>query len=143
MQPITLLPMTVRTRAMLLTEPPDRVKFSWDIGPQWQIETDSDHTSEVEVRFIAEIPRRTRLELEHRHIDQHGPGWQAVSRGVGEDAGWPLYLARYARPVHPGELMVPTTPAPTSTVRPGTCSPPPIRLACGNPAEPESWESWM
>ena len=96
MQPITLLPMTVRTRAMLLTEPPDRVKFSWDIGQQWQIETDSDHTSEVEVRFIAETPRRTRLELEHRHIHQHGPGWQAVSKGVGEDARWPLYLARYA-----------------------------------------------
>jgi len=88
--------MTVRPRAMLLTEPPDRVKFSWDIGQQWQIETDSDHTSEVEVRFIAETPRRTRLELEHRHIHQHGPGWQAVSKGVGEDARWPLYLARYA-----------------------------------------------
>ncbi len=96
MQPITLLPMTVRPRAMLLTEPPDRVKFSWDIGQQWQIETDSDHTSEVEVRFSAETPRRTRLELEHRHIHQHGPGWQAVSKGVGEDARWPLYLARYA-----------------------------------------------
>ena len=80
MQPITLLPMTVRPRAMLLTEPPDRVKFSWDVGPQWQIETDSDHTSEVEVRFIAETPRRTRLELEHRHIDQHGPGWQASAK---------------------------------------------------------------
>jgi len=32
-----------------------------DISPQWQIETDPDHTSEVEVVFIAEAPRRTAL----------------------------------------------------------------------------------
>ncbi|MDQ4119474.1 MAG: ATPase, partial [Actinomycetota bacterium] len=36
------------------------------------------------------------VELEHRNLDRHGPGWQAVSDGVGHDAGWPLYLARYA-----------------------------------------------
>ncbi|MBA3418508.1 MAG: SRPBCC domain-containing protein [Geodermatophilaceae bacterium] len=85
-----------RWARVLTYEPPNRVVFSWDISPQWQIETDPDHTSEVEVVFIAETPRRTRLELEHRHLDRHGPGWQALSQGVGEDAGWPLYLARYA-----------------------------------------------
>lgn len=85
-----------RWARVLAYEPPDRVVFSWDIGPQWQLETDPANTSEVEVLFFAEGPGRTRLELEHRHIDRHGPGWQAVSRGVGEDAGWPLYLARYA-----------------------------------------------
>ncbi len=85
-----------RWARVLAYEPPNRVVFSWDISPQWQIETDPDHTSEVEVVFIAEAPRRTRLELEHRHLDRHGPGWQALSQGVGGDAGWPLYLARYA-----------------------------------------------
>lgn len=85
-----------RWARVLAYEPPNRVVFSWDISPQWQIETDQDHTSEVEVRFIAETAGRTRLELEHSHIDRHGPGWQAVSTGVGDDAGWPLYLARYA-----------------------------------------------
>jgi uncharacterized protein YndB with AHSA1/START domain len=85
-----------RWARVLAYEPPDRVVFSWDISPQWQIETDSERTSEVEVRFVAETPERTRLELEHRHIDRHGPGWQAVSQGVGDEAGWPLYLSRYA-----------------------------------------------
>jgi hypothetical protein len=75
---------------------PDRVVFSWDISPQWQVETEPDNTSEVEVRFVAETPERTRVELEHRNIDRHGPGWQAVAEGVEGDAGWPLYLARYA-----------------------------------------------
>jgi uncharacterized protein YndB with AHSA1/START domain len=85
-----------RWARILAYEPPDRVVFSWDISPQWQIETDPGQTSEVEVRFFTETPERTRLELEHRHIDRHGPGWQAVIEGVDGDEGWPLYMARYA-----------------------------------------------
>jgi uncharacterized protein YndB with AHSA1/START domain len=81
---------------ILAFDPPDRVVFSWDIGPTWQVEQDPDNTSEVEVRFIAETPQRTRVELEHRHLDRHGPGWESVRDGIGHDQGWPLYLARYA-----------------------------------------------
>ena len=85
-----------RWARVLAFEPPDRVVFSWDISPQWQIETEPDNSSEVEVTFVAETPERTRVELEHRHIDRHGPGWQALSDGVANDQGWPLYLDRYA-----------------------------------------------
>ncbi|WP_308465365.1 SRPBCC family protein [Rathayibacter soli] len=85
-----------RWARVLAYEPPDRVVFSWDIGPQWQLESNPENASEVEVRFLAETTQRTRVELEHRNIDRHGPGWQAVSDGVGDHAGWPLYLARYA-----------------------------------------------
>ncbi|MGK5681781.1 SRPBCC family protein [Actinoplanes sp. URMC 104] len=82
---------------VLAYEPPDRVVFSWDIGVQWQIEADLDNnTSEVEVRFVAEAPDRTRVELEHRNLDRHGPGWESLRDGVANDQGWPLYLARYA-----------------------------------------------
>ena len=85
-----------RWARILAYEPPARVVFSWDISPQWQVETDPELTSEVEVRFVAEGPDRTRVELEHRHLDRHGPGWQSVSDGVDGDQGWPLYLARFA-----------------------------------------------
>ena len=85
-----------RWARILAYQPPDRVVFSWDISPQWQIETDPANTSEVEVRFTAQGPGQTLVELEHRNIDRHGPGWQAVIQGVGNDAGWPLYLSRYA-----------------------------------------------
>ena len=85
-----------RWARVLVYEPPQRVVFSWDIGPSWQVETEPENTSEVEVRFIPESPQRTRVELEHRHLDRHGPGWEAVSDGVGHDEGWPLYLDRYA-----------------------------------------------
>jgi uncharacterized protein YndB with AHSA1/START domain len=81
---------------VLAYEPPTRLVFSWNIGPTWQLETDPAKTSEVEVRFIAESGDRTRVDLEHRHLDRHGTGWQAVADGIGGDAGWPLYLRRYA-----------------------------------------------
>jgi uncharacterized protein YndB with AHSA1/START domain len=84
-----------RWARILAYEPPDRVVFSWDIGPQWQLEPDSANASEVEVRFVAESPERTRVELEHRHIDRHGPGWEGIVQGVDGDQGWPLYLQRF------------------------------------------------
>jgi uncharacterized protein YndB with AHSA1/START domain len=80
---------------VLAFEPPNRVVFSWDISPQWQIESDLEKTSEVEVRFIAESTQRTRVELEHRNLDRHGPGWEGLREGVGGEGGWPLYLQRF------------------------------------------------
>jgi len=85
-----------RWARVLAYEPPDRVLLSWDISPQWQIETDPEKTSEWEVRFTAETPNRTRVELEHRKLERHGDGWAGVRDGVAGDQGWPLYLQRYA-----------------------------------------------
>jgi hypothetical protein len=73
--------------------------FSWDISPHWQIETDLERTSEVEVRFIAESADRTRVELEHRNLDRHGSGWEGTREGVQGDQGWPLYLERFVAAV--------------------------------------------
>jgi uncharacterized protein YndB with AHSA1/START domain len=81
---------------VLAFEPPNRVVFSWDISPHWQIETDRERTSEVEVRFIAESADRTRVVLEHRSLDRHGDGWEGLREGVHGDQGWPLYLQRFA-----------------------------------------------
>src|SRR5579859_947683 len=78
-----------RWARVLAYEPPHRVVLSWNISPQWQIETDLDKASMVEVRFIAEAPARTRIELEHRNLDRHGDGWESVRDGVEGDQGWP------------------------------------------------------
>jgi uncharacterized protein YndB with AHSA1/START domain len=81
---------------VLAYEPPARVVISWDISPQWQIETDVTKASEVEVRFVAQAPDRTRVELEHRNLDRHGEGWEQARESVGGEGGWPGCLRRFA-----------------------------------------------
>lgn len=85
-----------RWARVLEYEPPHRVVFSWNISPEWRLETDPQRTSEVEVRFVAETAERTRVELEHRDLERHGDGWENARDGVDADGGWPLYLRRYA-----------------------------------------------
>jgi uncharacterized protein YndB with AHSA1/START domain len=79
---------------VLAFDPPNRLVISWDISPRWQIESDPDRTSEVEIRFTAEAPQRTRVVLEHRHLDRHGEGWESFTT-LDTGQGWPLYLERF------------------------------------------------
>jgi uncharacterized protein YndB with AHSA1/START domain len=81
---------------VLVYEPPNRVVIGWLISPHWQIETDPSKISEVDVRFVSEAPNRTRVELEHRHIDRHGEGWQKQRDELGAEGGWPGCMRRYA-----------------------------------------------
>ena len=85
-----------RWARVLAYEPPHRVVFSWDISLQWQLETDPAKTSEVEVRFIPEGTARTRVELEHRHLDRHGEGWEGMRDAVGSPDGWGTGLRNFA-----------------------------------------------
>ena len=85
-----------RWARVLVYEPPERLVFTWDISPQWQLESDLDRASEVEVRFVAETAERTRVELEHRNLNRHVEGWETVRESVAGDQGWPLYLRRFA-----------------------------------------------
>ncbi|HVT41855.1 MAG TPA: SRPBCC family protein [Acidimicrobiales bacterium] len=77
-----------RWARVLTYEPPTRVVFSWDISLQWQVETDPTRASEVEVRFVPEGDTRTRVELEHRHLERHGDGWEGMRDAVGSTGGW-------------------------------------------------------
>jgi len=81
---------------VLAFEPLERLVISWDISPHWQIETDHNRTSEVEVRFSPEGAGRTRVELEHRNIERHGEGWQGLRDALGSDNGWPGCLRAFA-----------------------------------------------
>ena len=85
-----------RWSRVLAYEPPDRVVFSWDITLDWRVETDPARTSEVEVRFTALDPATTRVDLEHRHLDRHGEGWEAMRTAV--SSGWDL--GAFARAAH-------------------------------------------
>jgi uncharacterized protein YndB with AHSA1/START domain len=81
---------------VLAYEPPERVVFSWDIALDWSIATDPARTSEVEVRFVDEGDGRTRVELEHRKLENHGEGWEGMRDAVSAPDGWDLGLGRFA-----------------------------------------------
>jgi predicted enzyme related to lactoylglutathione lyase len=68
-------------------DPPHRLVHSWDISAAWK--PDATVGSEVEVRFIAEGPNRTRVELEHRNFERLGEeGGRSMREAVNSDGGW-------------------------------------------------------
>jgi uncharacterized protein YndB with AHSA1/START domain len=79
---------------VLAWDPPARVVLAWQISGDWSF--DGTIGTEVEVRFVAEGPSTTRVELEHRGLDAYG-GRAEEMRGIFDsDAGWAGLLARYA-----------------------------------------------
>jgi uncharacterized protein YndB with AHSA1/START domain len=77
------------TGIMKVWEPPARIVFSWDINADWK--PDTTVGSEVEVRFIAEGPGVTRVELEHRKFEAMGQAGGTKMRNE-VDGGWPHLL---------------------------------------------------
>ncbi len=81
---------------VLAYEPPDRFVITWNISLQWQLESDPAKVSEIEVTFHPESPTTTRVELIHRNLDRHGPGWEQMRDAVGSPDGWQRGLTRFA-----------------------------------------------
>jgi uncharacterized protein YndB with AHSA1/START domain len=82
---------------VLAWEPPHRVVLSWEISASWQ--PDPSTVSTVEVRFTAESPDRTRVELEHRDLDAYGEQAETMRELFeGEDA-WLGVLEAFAAAV--------------------------------------------
>lgn len=74
---------------ILVWEPPHRFVMSWDLNSAWK--PDSAVGSEVEVRFVADGPDATVVELEHRNFERLGPeGGESMRKDV--DGGWPGLL---------------------------------------------------
>lgn len=88
-----------RWARVLVFEPPHRIVITWDINLRWELEADPDRTSEIEVRFTAQAPDRTLVELEHRELDRHGDGWEQMRDGVGSPDGWDAGLRAFANRV--------------------------------------------
>ena len=82
--------------SVLVYDPPNRVVVSWHLNGEWAYDPDPAKASEVEVRFVAEAPDLTRVELEHRNFERHGDNWEAVARGVTGEGGWAGLLRGYA-----------------------------------------------
>jgi hypothetical protein len=78
---------------VLAYEPPARLLLSWQISCTFTIDTKT--TTEIEVRFIAETAKRTRIELEHRGFETYGDvAGEAVTMYEG-DGAWTFVLGCY------------------------------------------------
>jgi uncharacterized protein YndB with AHSA1/START domain len=81
---------------VLAWEPPTRLVVTWQINGQWQFDSDPEHASEIEVRFIADGPEQTTVELEHRHLDRV-VGGQAIRDSIGQGGGWTSVLETFVK----------------------------------------------
>jgi uncharacterized protein YndB with AHSA1/START domain len=81
---------------VLVYEAPNRIVISWDITPMWTHELDPRKASEFEVGFKPQGDGRTLVELEHRHLDRHGEGWEKMRDAVGSANGWGDGLGAFA-----------------------------------------------
>ncbi|HET6412487.1 MAG TPA: SRPBCC family protein [Anaeromyxobacter sp.] len=75
-------------------DPPRRVVLTWDISADFRCEPNLG--TEVEVRFVAEGPRATRVEFEHRHLDRFGPRADEMRAIFDSPGGWTGLLERFA-----------------------------------------------
>jgi uncharacterized protein YndB with AHSA1/START domain len=80
---------------VLAWDPPRQVVFSWQLQADWSFSADMSRASEVAFTFFAEGPEATRMEFEHRHLERHGEGWEAIRKGV--EGGWTGILVEFER----------------------------------------------
>jgi uncharacterized protein YndB with AHSA1/START domain len=78
---------------VLVWEPPHRVVLAWRLGANWAY--DADLLTEVEVTFRPE-GERTRVELEHRHLERMGEGAEGARASFDGDMGWGGLLRMFA-----------------------------------------------
>jgi DNA-binding transcriptional ArsR family regulator len=77
-------------------QPPARFVCSWEINAAWKPDARTAYASEFEVRFSAEGPGSTRVEVEHRDFERMGAEDGARMR-KDVDNGWPRLLELFVR----------------------------------------------
>jgi uncharacterized protein YndB with AHSA1/START domain len=80
-------------------EPPHRLVMVWQVNAQWK--PDLAMKSEVDVRFTADGPDATEVELVHHKFETMGAEAGASLRND-VDRGWPGLIERFAREAERG-----------------------------------------
>jgi uncharacterized protein YndB with AHSA1/START domain len=81
-------------------EPHDRVVLAWQINRDWRY--DPALLTRVEVRFVAEAPDRTRVELEHGDLDRFGPAAEKMRDTFEQPGAWDATLEQFAAVIERG-----------------------------------------
>jgi uncharacterized protein YndB with AHSA1/START domain len=80
--------------------PPERLVVTWQIGADWKYH--AELVTSVELRFVAEGPERTRVELEHRDLDRFGPEAERMRQMFEGPGAWDATLAAFAAAAEAG-----------------------------------------
>lgn len=79
---------------VLAWEPPNRILLAWRIRADWQY--DPSLLTEVEIRFVALPNDATRVELEHRRLENMGADSEAVRALFDSERGWGGIMQNFA-----------------------------------------------
>lgn len=82
---------------VLAWEPPTRLVLAWRIGADWQY--DPKLLTEVEVSFTPEGEGATRVNLEHRLLDNMGAAGEGARASFDSEGGWGGLLQMFATEV--------------------------------------------
>jgi uncharacterized protein YndB with AHSA1/START domain len=82
---------------VLAWEPPHKVIFSWHLGLDFKFNPDIAKASEVEIRFTANGPSSTQVDLEHSKLERHGEGYEHLYSIMDGPGAWAQTLAEFAR----------------------------------------------
>jgi uncharacterized protein YndB with AHSA1/START domain len=77
-------------------QPPERLAFTWQVGPDRVPEPNPAHASEVQVAFRRAAGGRTRVTVIHDGWERHGEAGASYRRGFADAGGWARILGAYA-----------------------------------------------
>lgn len=80
---------------VLEIDPPRRILFTWQIGPNREPVPDPSKASAVELTFSA-TTGGTRVALVHRDFSNHGADAEQYLKAMRSEQGWPLIMKRFA-----------------------------------------------
>jgi hypothetical protein len=69
------------------------------VAPDWVCDPDMAKASEVEIRFTAEGPSATLVELEHSKLERHGEGYERLREMFDGPTAWAGILELYTKKV--------------------------------------------
>jgi uncharacterized protein YndB with AHSA1/START domain len=85
-------------------EPMQRIVLSWHLDASFTFNPDLARASELHISFHDVGAGAVRVELEHRHIERHGEGYEKLQQTL--DGGWIGVLGEFARYADPSAPAV-------------------------------------
>ena len=82
---------------VLAFEAPSRVVLAWQLDAKFEF--DASFETEVEITFVSEGDKKTRVTLEHKHLERFGEAEARMRDAFEAPDGWSLGLLRFGNAV--------------------------------------------